>query len=388
MILVDWVDNGTVGPPTIDNPLSSRSAGKAIPRSEQLSMASTSRMRNPTRVTALPERVGCPSASARTVRFSHRYNHESMAERTDRSLAFKAALFAVLAAASLFALAACGSGSGSEQASGASFEAATSIADATFDAGSAISGNGAAIDVSHTSDGYVAVSAEATSRLKFQITSGQASYNYDLPQDGSAIVCPLSFGDGPYTFRVMQNTSGSNYVELFSTAADVTLNSEFEPFLHPNVYCNYSESSTCVAKARELVANAANQGEAVRAICEYVVDNVKYDDDKAAQLKDSSGYVPNPDDTLSSGTGICFDYASLGAAMLRSQGIPAKIVTGYVSPNGIYHAWIMVHIDGTWKSARFSVVPNTWSRVDLTFAASSDGGNVGDGKDYTDRFVY
>ena len=312
-----------------------------------------------------------------------------MAERTDKPPTLKTALIAAFVATSLLTLAACSTGGGgSEQTSGAAFEAASSIADATFDAEGADAGNGAAIDTSHAAEGYVSVSAEATSRMKFQVISGQSSLNYDLPQDGTAIVCPLSFGSGSYTFRVMQNTSGSNYVELFSTTADVALNSEFEPFLHPNVYCNYTERSACVAKARELVANAANQGEAVRAICEYVVENVAYDDDKAAQLKDSSGYVPSPDDTLSSGKGICFDYASLGAAMLRSQGIPAKIVTGYVSPNGIYHAWIMVHIDGTWKNAQFSVSPNTWSRVDLTFAASSGGENVGDGKDYTDRFVY
>ena len=313
-----------------------------------------------------------------------------MAKSPDKPPSLKAAFLAVLAALALAALAGCAGSGQTDETSGASFEETTSIADAAFDAGAAVDGNGASIDVSHASDGYVAVSAQATSRLKFQVTSGQASYNYDLPQDGSAIACPLSFGNGSYTFRVMQNTSGSNYVELFSTTADVELTSEFAPFLRPNVYCDYDADSACVAKARELVANASNQGEAVRAICEYVVDNVTYDDDKAAQLKDSSGYVPNPDDTLSSGTGICFDYASLGAAMLRSQGIPAKIVTGYVSPNGIYHAWIMVHVDGTWKSAQFSVTPNTWSRVDLTFAASSDGnsGNVGDGKDYTDRFVY
>ena len=48
----------------------------------------------------------------------------------------------------------------------------------------------------------------------------------------------------------------------------------------------------------------------------------------------------------------------------------------------------MVHIDGTWKSAQFSVKQNTWSRIDLTFAASGDNSNVGDGKDYTDRYVY
>ncbi len=57
----------------------------------------------------------------------------------------------------------------------------------------------------------------------------------------------------------------------------------------------------------------------------------------------------------------------------EAKAFPLKIVTGYVSPGDIYHAWIMVYIDGTWKSAQFSVSPNTWSRVDLTFAASGGG---------------
>ncbi len=145
-----------------------------------------------------------------------------------------------------------------------------------------------------------------------------------MPQDGTPIACPLAFGDGPYTVRIMRNTSGNNYVELCSADIDVALTSEFAPFLRPNVYCSYTASSSCVAKARELVEGCENQGDALRAICTYVVDNVAYDDDKAAKLKDSTGYIPDPDETLQSGKGVCFDYASLGAAMLRSQGIPGE----------------------------------------------------------------
>ena len=295
------------------------------------------------------------------------------------------ALIAALAACALFL---CGCGGSKSETSGASFAPQTNIQDAQFDASAAQTGNGAAIDASHASDGYVAVQATSQASLKFQIAYENRTANYDLPNTGEAIVCPLTFGDGSYTFRVMQNTQGNNYVELFSTTADVQLSSEFAPFLRPNVYCSYSADSACVAKARELVQNASTQAQAVEAICNYVVENIAYDDAKAAQLKSATGYVPNPDDTLASGTGVCFDYASLGAAMLRSQGIPAKIVTGNVSPDNIYHAWIMVYIDGTWKSAQISVSSDTWSRVDLTFAAGGASGNVGDGKNYTDRYVY
>ena len=144
-----------------------------------------------------------------------------------------------------------------------------------------------------------------------------------------------------------------------------------------------------MAKARELTADAQNVGDAVKAVCTYIVNNVDYDTDKASQLKEVTGYVPNPDETFSTNKGICFDYASLGAAMLRSLGIPTKIVTGYVSPNDLYHAWIMVYIDGSWTSAQFSVNPQSWSRVDLTFAADSGNDSyVGDGVSYTDRYVY
>ena len=218
--------------------------------------------------------------------------------------------------------------------------------------------------------------------------NGEMSYNYDLPGDGTPIIVPINMGDGPYTFRVMQNTSGNNYVELFSVIENVNLSSETAPFLVPNMFVNYNESSAVVAKARELAQGAANQGDVVRNIYQWVVDNITYDHDKAAQLASATGYVPDPDATLASGTGICFDYASLGAAMLRSLGIPCQVITGYVSPDDVYHAWNMVYIDGEWISVEISIKPNSWTRVDLTFAASGAASTIGDGTSYTDRYTY
>ena len=301
--------------------------------------------------------------------------------RANRAAAF-AAILAVVCALFCFG---CSSG---DSAAGASFSAKSSVDTVNFNDSAAEGANEALIDTSQVSRGAVGVSVTNSEHIKFQIASGQYTETFDIPGDGTPTWCPLAYGSGSYTFSVMQNTSGNNYVELYSTSANVSLESEFAPFLLPNVFCNYTEDSACVSKARELVSNASNQAEAVKAICNWVVENVSYDDVKASSLKTSTGYIPDPDETLSSGTGICFDYASLGAAMLRSQGIPTKIVTGYVSPGNIYHSWIMVYIDGTWKSAQFNVTSNTWSRVDLTFAASSDNKNVGDGKSYTDRYVY
>ncbi|MDO4797532.1 MAG: transglutaminase-like domain-containing protein [Coriobacteriales bacterium] len=280
-------------------------------------------------------------------------------------------------------------GGGQDSTSGEAFSAPGAVESPQFDPAGAVTENDGSIDTSSLSQGVVMASAKSASRLKLLVTCGEMSYNYDLPGDGTPITCPINMGDGSYTFAIMRNTGGNNYVETTSTTADVKLNSEFIPFTQPNMYCDYTEDSPCVAKARELTANAQNQGDAVKAVCNYITQNVSYDTDKAAQLSGTTGYVPNPDETLSSGKGICFDYASLGAAMLRSVGIPTKIVTGYVSPEDLYHAWIMVYIDGSWTSAQFSVNPQSWSRVDLTFASDPESvGLVGDGKTYTERYVY
>ena len=274
---------------------------------------------------------------------------------------------------------------GGDEVSGADFSQPSSVPEP--DLGSATGGE-PAVNVDHAQDGYVVAQAASGARLKFQVNMGDQTYNYDLPNDGTQTVFPLNMGNGYYTFRIMQNTSGSNYVELYATAADVSLASEFSPFLIANLYCNYTASSACVAKARELTGQAANVAEAVKAICEFVAGNVTYDNDKARELAEKSGYVPDPDETLATGRGICFDYASLSAAMLRSVGIPAKVMTGYVGKDEIYHAWIMVYIDGTWHSAKFVVDPNTWSRCDVTFASTGATKYVGDASAYTDRYTY
>lgn len=250
------------------------------------------------------------------------------------------------------------------------------------------SGNATTIDTSDLHGGWVGARGRSSSRLKFQVAHGDMTYNYDLPNDGTAVCYPLNMGNGDYTFRIMENVEGNSYAELDSCSGTVSLNSEFSPYLTPNIYCNYTADSACVAQARQLVEGVENQGEAVQQICTYVVENITYDNAKAAQLADSTGYIPDADATLAEKKGVCFDYACLTAAMLRSMGLPTQVVTGYVSPDNLYHAWVMVNVDGTWKSVLFSVTPNTWSRCDVTFAAAGAGVTVGDGTTYTDRFVY
>lgn len=303
-------------------------------------------------------------------------------------------LFVAVTLLFLLTLTSCGgstAGSGtsdSDTTSGAPL-AQSALALSAFDPAAAQGSADAAIDASHLEEGYVAASATSQTRLKLEVANGEASYYYDLPSDGTPIVAPLNMGDGTYSFTIWENSSGNRYAYVFSVDdCAVAMIDENQPFIRPNVFCDYNESSQSTTLANELCADAENQGEALRRIYAWIADNISYDEQKAASVIDATGYIPSPDATIASGTGICFDYASLASAMLRSQGIPCKIVTGTVSPDNIYHAWNMVYIDGTWVSAHISVDQNTWTRIDLTFVASGGSDYVGDGTTYTDRYTY
>lgn len=243
------------------------------------------------------------------------------------------------------------------------------------------------LDASALEEGVVAVSAQSGSRLKFQIVLGEMKYNYDLSNDGRAAVFPLNMGDGSYTFRLMEQVGESKYACTWSESREVTMKDDFQPFLRPSQMVDYTADSQCVAKARELAAGCEKDIDAASAIYDYLVDHIRYDDDKAATVQ--PGYLPSPDETLQTGKGICFDYAALAAAMMRSLGIPCKLITGYVGDE-IYHAWNSFYIhDQGWVTVEIKAPANQWKRVDITFAAGGvDAKKLDDDSRYTTRYIY
>lgn len=80
-----------------------------------------------------------------------------------------------------------------------------------------------------------------------------------------------------------------------------------------------SGSSQIVNHARQLTGNAKNQYEAVTAITNWVADNIKYTFNPPQY---DAAY------TLSTRSGNCQNFAHLSIALLRSIGIPARIVGG------------------------------------------------------------
>ena len=208
-------------------------------------------------------------------------------------------------------------------------------------------GNGVTIDASHTDQGYVMVrSTPSEMRLKARISLDTQTYYYDLPGGDAYSVFPLQMGDGVYTVRVMEQVESDLYAMRFGAEVDVRLSDETIPFRYPNQYVWYDGSTKTVQKAAELAEGLSSDAEIAKQFYRFVVKNLTYDNKKAATVE--KGYLPNVDETLETGKGICFDYAELLAVMLRSQGIPTKMLIGTVTPENLYHSWNSVYLDGEW----------------------------------------
>ena len=165
-------------------------------------------------------------------------------------------------------------------------------------------------------------------------------------------------------------------------------------FIRSNQFVNFNSDSAVVSKAAELVTGVSGLYPRVTAIYDFVIRNITYDRTFAAEVTRGmhAGYVPDVDAVLSRGRGICFDYAALMTAMLRSLGIPTRLVVGYAGTQ--YHAWIDVYseTDG-WINNVIHFDGNRWNLMDPTFAATGNQSAdvmrfIGDGTNYSPRFLY
>ena len=290
-------------------------------------------------------------------------------------------------------LSACSSNSSSSQAdhSGDPRDPTPKVLTPTADGTTVYQNDVASIDASHPDQGYVMVSYSGScEKVKLQITGpDQNHYTYLISDRGNYNAFPLTAGNGSYSIQILENVGGDSYVVSLEQMIDVQLENEFLPFLYPNQYVYFTSDSATVAKGSELAKDTWTDLEVVQNIYNYVTENITYDTEKAENV--SYGYVPNVDETLSSGTGICFDYAAIMTAMLRSQNIPTKLEVGY--SGDAYHAWISTYIDDKgWVDNIIEFDGDSWQIMDPTLAASNDKKAVkkyvGNGSNYVVKYSY
>ena len=193
-----------------------------------------------------------------------------------------------------------------------------------------------------------------------KILSGKHTIIYDIINPLGVEFLP-NYANNSYSQKVLQQDEFSkrivievNLNPLNSRAAfpisSQQLSSDVRPFLNPEKNIPVNEEAVG-AQAKRLVQSARTVPEAASAILNWIVDTFTYDAGPNTLQDGRSVFF--------SKRGSCVGYTHLAIAMLRSVGIPARYVHGYLPPGydwgiskkywgvqisgGGYHAWIEVY---------------------------------------------
>ncbi|MNZ90312.1 Transglutaminase-like superfamily protein [compost metagenome] len=204
------------------------------------------------------------------------------------------------------------------------------------------------LDTSSVNRGVISIAynVQANVKTKLMIVKGNDKYTYNLPAERKGESLPLQLGNGDYTVTLLEHTTGNKYKVVKEQRIQLSMKDPNQVYLNSIQNISWTSTSNAVIKAKELTKNKKTTEEKVKAVYDYIISNVKYDTQLAADLP--LDYLPNIDRTFKTNKDVCYGYASLFAAMLRSLDIPTKLVMGDTSLVDVYHAWNEVYLDGEW----------------------------------------
>ncbi len=204
------------------------------------------------------------------------------------------------------------------------------------------------IDTSKSDQGLLTIKniTSTDKRMKLQVAKGTEKYVYDIRTDRTTDYYPLQMGDGTYKISVMENVADSRYKSINSADVDVKLKDPNAVYLNSvqNIY--WTSSMVPIQHAKNILTGDKTAEEKVKTIYNDVIKNYSYDWDLYKNLP--STYLPNIESFYKVKKGICYDYSSLTASMLRSMGYPTRMVKGYNGNVEGLHAWNEVLLDGKW----------------------------------------
>jgi transglutaminase-like putative cysteine protease len=147
----------------------------------------------------------------------------------------------------------------------------------------------------------------------------------------------------------------------------------FDEVLSPT---HYTPDSKRIRRVGERIVKYHDPQEAVIAAANWVHSELKY-------VAGTTGVHSSGLDALREGKGVCQDFAHLTLILLRSMGIPARYVSGYLHPkrkavvgdtiDGQSHAWVQVWTGGWWNYD-----PTNDKEINEQYVS------VGVGRDYSD----
>jgi transglutaminase-like putative cysteine protease len=123
----------------------------------------------------------------------------------------------------------------------------------------------------------------------------------------------------------------------------------FDEVLKPT---RYTPTSKRIDRTAKQLAKGLEPQHAVLAAAKWVYSELQY-------VRGTTGVHSSGLDALAEGKGVCQDFAHLTLILLRSMGIPARYVSGYLHPNpdaaigqaveGESHAWIQAWTGSWWN---------------------------------------
>jgi transglutaminase-like putative cysteine protease len=139
---------------------------------------------------------------------------------------------------------------------------------------------------------------------------------------------------------------------------------------------HYTPASRRIARVGERIAKYHEPYEAVVEAASWVHTELDY-------VPGTTGVHSSGLDALREGKGVCQDFAHLTLILLRTMGIPARYVSGYLHPNrkaaigdtidGQSHAWVQAWTGGWWNYD-----PTNDKAINEQYVS------VGVGRDYSD----
>lgn len=195
------------------------------------------------------------------------------------------------------------------------------------------------VDTSNINKGIIRVYlVNNQKKMKVQINKDNVKYNYDYAVNN---IFPLQLGNGKYVISIYEFVKDKSYRLFKQESVMLQLTNENVIYEQPIQLVYWDETMQAVKVAKELTKNKKTDTEKIKVIYKYITSKISYDEEKANTVQ--SGYIPNIDQVLKEEKGICYDYSVLFAAMLRSSGIPTKLLMGYYNNSSVYHAWNQVY---------------------------------------------
>ena len=159
-------------------------------------------------------------------------------------------------------------------------------------------------------------------------------------------ILSCTYGNGDYTLSICEKGPEDEELDVVEKC-DVYLNisDQLAPFKGISYY------TTKDAEIDKIANNikSSDQEDFVNKAYDYMIKNIGYDNSLAQVITENkiNIYKPNIDEVINNKKGICLDQASLLGSLIKSRGIPVRIVIGWNNRKA-YHAWVEVLLNGKW----------------------------------------